>query len=135
LAVDPHRTAVLSLLRAPGALPSPIAVYDDAVPNDTLPPYVRVFMKISYPDMTDLTNRSNRAMLRILCHCVGETSTAADVVAGAVRTVLLDAVPTVAGRACFPIRNESGADARPDESTGTLVMDAIEIYTFSSVPG
>lgn len=135
MTVDPHRVAVLNLLRAPGALPSPIVVYDDAVPNGTLPPYIRVFMTVSYPDTTDLTNRSNRAMLRILCHCVGETSTAADVVAGVVRGVLLDAVPTVSGRACFPIRNESGTDARPDETTGILVMDAVEVYRLESVPG
>lgn len=126
---------MLNLLRAPGALPSPIVVYDDAVPNGTLPPYIRVFLKVSYPDMTALTNKSDRAMLRILCHCVGETSTAADVVAGAVRSVLLDVVPTVSGRACFPIRNESGVDVRPDESTGILVMDAIEIYRLESIPG
>jgi hypothetical protein len=85
--------------------------------------------------MTALTHKSDRALLRILCHCVGETATAADVVAGAVRTVLLDAIPVVAGRACFPIRSESGTDARPDESTGILVMDTIEIYRLESVPG
>jgi hypothetical protein len=110
-------------------------VFQDAVPNGTVPPYVRTYMTVSYPGGEDLTNRSNRAVLRIICHCVGASSTAADVVAGAVRSVLLDVVPTVSGRACFPIRNESSANARPDETTGDLVMDSIEIYRLESVPG
>lgn len=116
-------------------LPVQIPNYVDAVPNNTLPPYVRTYLTVSYPSAEDLTNKSNRAVLRIICHCVGASSAAADVVAGAVRTVLLDVAPTVTGRACFPIRNESSANARPDETTGTLVMDAIEIYRLESVPG
>jgi len=135
LSVDPHRVAVLALLRAPGALPDPIDVFDDAIPAGVLPPYVRIFTTLSYPDSEDLRSTSNRAQLRIICHCAGGSATAADVVATAVRSVLLDAVPVVAGRACFPIRNESGAVMTPDETTGILIIDAIESYRLESVPG
>lgn len=135
MSTEPHRDAVLSLLRAPNALPAPVVAYDDAVPNGTLPPYVRVYTTVSYPGMEDLTNKSNRAVLRVICHCAGGSSTGAAVVATAVRAVLLDVVPAVAGRACFPIRNEASVTARPDETTGVLVMDQIEVYRFESVPG
>lgn len=135
MSLDPHHVAILALLQAPGALPAPIVAYTDAIPNGTLPPYVRVFLSVSYPGMEDLTNKSNRAVARAVCHCAGGSTDAADVVANAVRAALLDVVPTIAGRACFPIRNESTVGPRPDETTGVLVMDTVDVYRLESVPG
>lgn len=135
MSLDAHRLAVLALMRAPGALPSTMPVYSELVPNGTSPPYIRVSMRVSYPEVTDLRHRSNRALLRIVVHSVGQTEDAADAVAQAVRGVLLDVVPTVSGRACFPIRHESSANIRPDEYTGEFVADALDVYRLESLPG
>src|SRR6266487_4175875 len=127
MSFDTHQQAIVTLLMA--GVPTPIQVFKDNVPNLTVPPYVRVFTSTTYPagQPEDMTHRSIRARCRIVAHSVGQTTDAADVVSNAVRAVLLDVTPTVSGRTCFPIRMESSVDPKPDETTGVLVMDQIDI--------
>jgi hypothetical protein len=56
-------------------------------------------------------------------------------VADRVRTPLLDVVPTVAGRRCWPIRREVGQPMKRDESTGALLQNKVDVYRLESVPG
>jgi hypothetical protein len=46
---------------------------------------------------------------------------------------VLDVTPVVAGRVCFPIRWREGSPPQRDEATGPLVMDVVDVYSFTSV--
>lgn len=134
--IQDHADALLALLRADVG-PPPLAVHDGRVPNAGVPPYVLVYFADTDPEEADsrpLTGRSERYVVRAYCHCVGGDQVAARAVAARVRAALLDAVPTVAGRRCHPIRREDGQPTTRDETTGTLVMDKIDVYRLESVP-
>lgn len=118
----------LDLLQADTSL----TVYDGVVPKGAVRPYVLVYTSISRPS-EDLDNafdgRSGVWSVRWICHCVGDNAEAARGVAQRVRTQLLDVRPVVVGLACGLIRMEG--DSLPpvrDETTGVLVMDAVETY-------
>lgn len=121
--------AGLDLLRADTAL----TVFDGAVPNPyPAPPYVLVYTYISRPsdDPDNSADGQSRVWVaRWICHCVGANATAARAVAQRVRTALLDVRPTVAGLSCGLIRWEESQPPGRDETTGSLVMDAVEIYS------
>jgi hypothetical protein len=93
---------------------------------------VLVYTTISRPsdDPDNSSDGKTRVWVaRWICHCVGGTAAGARGVAQRVRTALLDVRPTVAGLSCGPIRMEG--DSQPpqrDETTGVLVMDAVETY-------
>ena len=129
-----HCDALLALLRqAPGTL----TVHDGAVPNGTVPPYVLVYFADADPELPDsrpLDGASQRHILRAYVHSVGGNAAAARALGERVRAALLDVVPTVTGRECFPIRREDGQPPQRDESTGVLVMDRVDVYRLESVP-
>lgn len=135
MTVREHADAVLGLLRAaPG---NPLKVLDGAVPTGTAPPYVLVYFADSDPELAEsrpLTGRSDRYVLRAYCHSVGGNSEATRALGDRVRAALLDKAPTVAGRLCWPIRREDGQPPQRDESTGSLVMDRVDIYRLESGP-
>lgn len=135
-----HANAFLTLLAAapPGA-PSPaLVVYDGKVPDPptvvTLP-YVLVYFVTTTPEGTSLTGDQDKAVTRAYCHCVGENAAAARAVAGRVAVALLNAVVSISGRVCWPIRDDD-ASSPPDndETTGVQVMDAVTVYRLTSVP-
>jgi hypothetical protein len=129
--IDDHAAPVLVLLDA-GVTG---AVYDGKVPSPAPPvPYVVAYFSASWPDLSFQGVR-NAFQLRMTLHCVAGTARAARMVADEVQSALLDVTPTVAGRACHPIRWEDSAPPQRDESTGVLVMDAIDVYTLLSEPG
>lgn len=129
---DPHATALLGLLQAHPHLAG--RVHDGAVPDNTTPPYVLVYLNRLDNGAEDLTHGTARAVVRAYCHCVGSNADAARIVAGNVREALLDVVPTVAGRTCYPIRNEATNPPQRDESTGAVVLDQVAVYRLESVP-
>jgi hypothetical protein len=130
-----HAEAILGLIRtAPG---TPLTVLDGSVPNGQTLPYVLVYFADEDPELVDsrpLDGQSERYVVRAYVHSVGANAAAARALGDRVRTALLDAVPAVAGRACFPIRREEGRPPERDESTGTLVMDRTDVYRLESVP-
>lgn len=145
MTVEAHARAVLGLLdAAPGA--SPLVVLDGAVPKDLTtgrsepPPYVLVYFTVETPsgempaDSASIEMDSDRIVLRAYCHNVGGNASAARIVAGRTRTALLGVTPTVAGRQCWPIRQDEGRPAERDESTGVLVMDQVDVYRLESIP-
>lgn len=137
-----HADAVLALLRAaPGT--TALTVYDGAVPEDPAtgrskpPPYALVYFADSDPEEPDsrpLSGRPARYVLRAYVHSVGLTASAARSVGERVRAALLNVRPTVAGRQCWPIRREDGQPPQRDDSTGSAVMDRVDVYRLESEP-
>jgi hypothetical protein len=134
--IDEHAAVVLALLDADNAAP-PLNVHDGKVPDGTDPsvsPYVLVYFDSNDPD-SDFNAVPYTFTLTATCHCVGGSAKAARMVADRVRVALVGMTPTVAGRSCYPITREPGLPPQRDESTGVLVMDQIDLYTLSSIPG
>lgn len=127
---EPHRAAILALLDA--GLTQP--VYDGQVPNGATRPYVLVYISISTPAESALDGLSDIKIVEIYTHSVGDTPAAAALVNAAVETVLLNQRLILAGRSCGPIRQDVALSPNRDESTGTLVMDAVANYSFTSLP-
>lgn len=130
-----HADAILDLLAdAPPVSPA-LVVHDGKVPDGAEPPYVLVYLATTTPTGTSLASDQDRAVTRAYCHCVGADAKAARAVAGRVHAALLNAKPTIAGRVCWPIRDDdSGGPPDRDETTGVLVMDAVSVYRLESVP-
>lgn len=105
------------------------------VPNGATPPYVSVHFVADRPLGGRLDMRSTRMRVRAICHCVGSDDIAARVVSDLVSGALLDVVPTIVGRVCYPIRSEVGGDPRADESTNELVVTITDTYRLESDPG
>lgn len=135
-----HANAMLALLDSDDAPPA-LVFYDGYVPPKTAPPYVVVYFSFEAPEpafdsqASDLVGKSNRIDCFAYCHSVGSNGIAARAVAARVRAVLLDVAPAIAGRVTFPIRHVENQPASRDESTGALVMDQVDVYRLSSVPG
>jgi hypothetical protein len=130
-----HADAVLGLLEV--ALTNPtLTVYDGLVPEIEVPQlYVLVYFNTSRPKMTSLKSISDHAATLAILHCVGPNAMAARAVAGRVAAALLDVVPTIPGRVCWPVRDDGTLPPRRDETTGVPVMDQIVNYRLESVPG
>jgi hypothetical protein len=134
--IDAHAQAVLALLDADNT-PPPLLVFDGVVPAGTNPgptPYVVVYFDSGYPDLT-FNGLSYRFELRITCHSVAGGGLSARIVADRVAAALLDVAPTVSGRKCWPIRWESGAPPVRHERTGDLIMNEVDVYLLTSIPG
>jgi hypothetical protein len=133
-----HADAILALLAAAHPVSPALVVYDGKSPEDPAnlaAEYVLIYMYTTRPDGSALTNGSDRAVTRAICHCVGGDAKAARAVAGRVASALLDVAPAIAGRRCFPIRDEGSQPPRRDEATGVMVMDQLVTYRLESVPG
>lgn len=132
-----HIDAALALLRADSGL----TVYPNAegfVPTTLTVPYVRVYTSIERPETgvaNALDGLSATWVVRWYCHCVGGTEYSAAAVAMHVRAAVLDRRPTVSGRVCGLIRQESSQPTQRDESTGVAVYDRVDVYRMASAPG
>ncbi|MEV4197017.1 hypothetical protein [Micromonospora globbae] len=136
-----HADAMLELARAaPGT--TPLVVFDGYVPKDATgkrhpPPYALAYFSDSDPEDADsrpLEDTPGRFVLTAWWHLVGENAAATRALAERLRAALLGKTPTVAGRVCFPIRREEANPPEPDESTGGLVFDRVDVYRFASEP-
>lgn len=126
--LDPYASAVLSLLRQDPFL----NVIDGSAPDLTRPPYVVVYISADNERSDRLTQQSNVASLRIITHSVGASTTAARRVADKVRAALLDKTLSVSGWSSWPLRHEYGLPPVTDESTGLLVVDAVDGWTVAA---
>lgn len=134
--INEHARAILDLADADDTPPA-LVVLDGKVPDGVKPPYVLFYFADSDPpnaDGSSLANESARYVVRAIAHCVAENATGARAVARRVRARLLDVVPTVAGRQCFPIRREEGREAERDEATLSLTVDKVDVYRLESLP-
>lgn len=124
--------AGLALLQADLG-PPPLVVFDGFVPAATPVDagYVVVYTTVSRPDEDQDnpgTGQTRVWVARWICHCVGGNAMAARAVAQRVRTQLLNVRPVVAGLSCGLIRMEEAQPPQRDETTGSLVVDAIETF-------
>lgn len=130
-----HADAGLNLLRADSGL----TVYDGAVPNPWPGlPFVLVYVVVEWPargEGISLDSLSVKCQVSWYCHSVGETAIASRAVAQRVRAALLNQRPTVSGRVCGLINQESADPPRRDESIGTVVMNAVSVYSLVTMPG
>lgn len=137
--VADHAAAFLALLDADNT-PPPLVVLDGRVPTGTRPPYALVYFGVETPDGgqapadVSLDADSDVIVMRGYVHAVGVDAAAARSVAGRCRALLLNATPVIAGRVVYPIRHDAGQPASRDESTGVLVMDAVDVYRLKSLP-
>lgn len=134
-----HADAVMALLYAQAGL----TVYPDetggstTVPVGASPPYVSVHMVAVRGLNGRLNHRSTRLAMRIYCHSVGADDAQSRFVSDLVASALLDIVPVIDGRVCYPIRNEAGRpdEPREDESIGSLRATITDTYRLETMPG
>jgi hypothetical protein len=135
--IQAHADAFLARLRAD----SQLVTLDGATDKSSAPPYVLVYLTFwtpdgeIAPDKVPLTFDTDVLEVRGYCHSVGANAMASRAVAQRVRAALLNQRLTIPGRDCFPIRWKDGNPAQRDESTGVLVIDQVDVYGFTSVPG
>lgn len=134
-----HADAVLTLLRDETRL----IVYPVAgggpktIPNGTQPPYLTAHFNAERVLGGRLNHRSTRFMLRIYLYCTGGDDQAARAVCDLAAAAILDTVPVINGRACYPIRHEHHRPLPPeeDQSTGRLVATILDMYRLESMTG
>jgi hypothetical protein len=129
-----HAAAVLALLD-----PDPVwTVYASGqVPAGIDPkatPYWVVWFTRARPEI-NFAGVSDAFQARIDLHSVAGNADAAQIGSDRAEALLLDVTPTVTGRVCHKIRWEESLPPQRDESTGVLVMDAIDRYVLLSRPG
>lgn len=135
---EDHAQAALGLLRANSDLiiGGSSIVYDGATTRPAPPPpYVVVYTRVAFPkDGTGvaLDAAQSAVTTTVTCHCVGQTAIAARTVAMQVRATLLNARPVITGRNCAPFKQTASTDPNFDDSTGTTVFDAVQVYEFMS---
>lgn len=140
---DQHARVVLDLLDANNAL----TVFDGEVTRPyPAPPYVLVYTSLAWPAGdaglgNALDHNSVTCVATFYVHCVGGTVAAGGAAAACralsmqVRASLLDALPVIANRSCTRLTLDDAQIPNKDETTGTVVMDAVLVYSFTSVPG
>lgn len=129
-----HADVGLDLLRADVGPPA-LVVYDSAVPKVPATSYVLVYTHIERPSdhaANSADGMSDTVTVRWYCHCVGPNAASARAVAMRVRAALLDVRPSIAGRSCGLIRQESTVPPTRDESTGVLVIDTVQVYRLTT---
>jgi hypothetical protein len=134
--VQAHADALLGLLAAAPGSPA-LVVLDGVVPAGQTAPYVVVYLHLQTPELPEsrsVQGLSERVVMTATLHCVGGNAIAARAVSQRARGALLDVVPTVAGRTCWPIRHIDSPPPQRDESTGALVFDQVDLYRLESVP-
>ena len=129
--ITEHANALLVWLQGDANL----TVFDGAPPDLTPPPYVVVWISLDDEDSVSLADEQGKANIRATVHSVGATGNAARIVSDRVRARLHSVRFSIPGRNAWKIRHDYGIPPQPDESTGRLVVDAVDVYTFASVIG
>lgn len=132
-----HAQAFLVPLRANLAL----NVLDGVVPAPFPgPPFVLLYVSVEWPPGEEgignsIEGSSVTCRATGVIHCVGATAAACRAMAMQVRASLLDVRPVIPGRECTRITLDDVQPPGKDETTGSVVMDSVVTYSFTSVPG
>ncbi len=132
-----HINAGLDRLRADTGPPQ-LAVYPNSegfVPINPPAPYIRAYTTIERPIEAagnSMSGLSTTWTVRWYLHCVGANEYAAAATRMRARAMLLDFRPTIAGRTCGAIRLEASNPPQRDDSTGTPLMDAVDVYRLTT---
>jgi len=130
---EAHAQIALTILAADGLMP----VYPGVAPDNVAPPYVLVYSVVEWPagEGTTLAGITSACVTRWYTHSVGGTDQQTRSVANRVRQLLKDVQPTITGRSCGFIQQESALPLVRDELTGVLVQDLAAVYVLTTYPG
>lgn len=95
--------------------------------------YSSVEWEFDDPDVS-INHESSTCVTTWMLNVGAANNLAAMAVLGVIRGALLDVVPVVAGRVCFPIRMVSTQPPRNSEAIGTAVLDPVAIYELKTRP-
>jgi hypothetical protein len=134
--LEDHAAAFLGLISGTG-----LTTYDSQVTAAPPAQYVLVYPLFETPDgllapdALSLTLASTALDVSMYVHNVGVTAQSARATASRTRGAVLDVVPVVAGRICFPVRWREGQPARRNEEIpGAPVFDEVHVYSWRSLP-
>lgn len=117
--------------------PSSIGLFSGFVPQRTEPPYILVYFAFErFPDApgNNLDGNARAMTMRAIVHCVGGNQDAAEAVADHVEGAVLNKTLEVNGWSTGKVRQDSALNPVRDESTGPVVMDAVQTYRVASHP-
>jgi hypothetical protein len=129
-----HAIAVLGLLTGAG-----VTCHDGAVPANPAYPYAVLYINEGDHEETDLTSASRQQAYDVQITAVGATAASARIYATKARAALVDVIPTVTGRTCWPVRKTSSQPVREDRDvtltgTATHPFYAVDTYRVASLP-
>ena len=130
-----HVKAGLDLVEGTG-----LDVYDGKLPDNVTTlalPWVTAYAVVEWEydgPNTSIRFESSSCVTTWYLRCAAANTTALQAVLGRIRAVLLDVVPVVAGRVCFPIRMVSVQTPGQDNTLGTAVIEATAIYELETRP-
>jgi hypothetical protein len=134
--LEDHAAAFLALISGTG-----LTTYDSKVGDGVPAQYVLVYPLfetpdgVLAPDALSLTLASTALDIHMYVHNVGVTPQSARATASRARTAVLDQVPVVADRICFPVRWREGQPVRRNEEIpGAPVFDQVDVYGWRSLP-
>jgi hypothetical protein len=134
--IKEHLEAVAAML-APLATPG-LKVYSGDVTDDPPKwPYLVWRMTTGVGERTKVCGETDKKTFYVYVTSVGLSTTAAAIVADQVEGVLLDQRPTVAGRSCTRMEQETSIPIQADRdvtdpTTKTHPLYAVDTYTFLS---
>jgi hypothetical protein len=134
--LEDHAAAFLGLISGTG-----LTTFDSGVSDEAPDQYVLVYPLFETPDgllapdALSLTLVSTALDVSMYVHNVGVTAQSARATASRTRGAVLDVVPVVAGRICFPVRWRGGQPVRRNEEIpGAPVFDEVHVYGWRSLP-
>lgn len=125
-----HADAVLALL---DAVPN-LRVYDTKSPEKAAPGYVVARFDSGHRTRDGLLPVSGRFTCVVTVYAVGEDADQCRLLAEAASGALLDVVPTVPGRSCFPIEHLVSQPTVRDDDVTAPQYYAIDQYQLASIP-
>lgn len=117
-----------------------LALYDGKLPDDVTTlalPWVlaQTVVEWEYEGPNgSIRFESSSCVTTWYLRCAAANNTALMAVLGRIRAVLLDVVPVIDGRVCFPIRMVSVQMPDQDNTIGTAVIEATAIYELETRP-
>jgi hypothetical protein len=119
---------------------------DGSVPQGTRPPYRVVYASVTTPEAHGMEDAADAVVCTAIVHNVGVNADAARTIADRTAAALIGLRPVITGRDCERIKlidsvpasggsRGSGSDVSRDESTLVTVIDHIDVYRFTSLPG
>ena len=129
---EAHAKVALDILTADGGS---WTVYKGSVGPLPTKPYVLVYTVVEWPGVgisNALDGRSGTCVTRWYTHSVGESDQGTRAVANRVRQLLVNVRPTIAGRSCGFIQQETALPFQRDETTGALIQDLTAVYILTT---
>lgn len=125
-----HADAILELLEQTG-----VPVHEGRVPTNAKLPYNLLFQDDGSGVPTRMVPVSDRLDLRFQVTSVGLDRRGAQHAAQAARDAVLDVRPTVPGRSCWKVTQETAQPLRSDDDVTPPLLYLVAVYAWGSVPG